>query len=107
MAVHKKCAEKVKADCIKSSADEIEPEEAPQTVAWMDIAKENIQTYYKKGSPYDFYEKKEKLGEGGGGAVYKVVCKVGLENFFFFFFFSSFFLYFLPTFFFYLFLSYS
>jgi serine/threonine protein kinase len=75
MAVHKKCAEKVKADCIKSSADEIEPEDAPATVAWMDIAKENIQTYYKKGSPYDFYEKKEKLGEGGGGAVYKVVCK--------------------------------
>jgi len=41
----------------------------------MDINKQNIQTYYKKGSPYDFYDKKEKLGEGGGGSVHKVVCK--------------------------------
>ncbi len=75
VAVHKKCAEKLGSDCVKSSSDDIEPEEAPAEVAWMDIAKTDIQTYYKKGSPYDFYEKKEKLGEGGGGAVYKVVCK--------------------------------
>jgi serine/threonine protein kinase len=75
VAAHKKCADKLGNDCVKSQLAELEPEEPAQEVAWMDIGKADIQKYYSAGSPYNFYEKKEKLGEGGGGAVYRVVDK--------------------------------
>jgi calcium/calmodulin-dependent protein kinase I len=34
-----------------------------------------VQSYYKRGDPYDIYKKKDKLGEGGGGVVYEVTHK--------------------------------
>jgi len=57
------------------AVEEIIPEDVPEDAKWMNLPKEDIQQYYQKGSPYDFYEKKSKLGEGGGGAVYLVTCK--------------------------------
>jgi len=55
--------------------EEIIPEDAPENAKWLNLVTEDINNYYSKGSPYDFYEKKSKLGEGGGGAVYLVTSK--------------------------------
>ena len=41
----------------------------------MDLLKDDILAYYSAGSPYDLYEQKEKLGEGGGGSVHLVKSK--------------------------------